>query len=77
MANYAEIEREAKIYLDQCVHNDRIDPALFDKYGVKRGLREGRQRCPDRHHQHFPYRRIPDGGRQKDSLRGQTVVPRL
>lgn len=25
MANYAEIEREAKIYLDQCVHNDRID----------------------------------------------------
>ena len=40
MANYAEIEREAKIYLDECVQNDKIDPALFDKFGVKRGLRD-------------------------------------
>lgn len=40
MANYAEIETEAKRYLDICVGHDKIDPALFDEYGVKRGLRD-------------------------------------
>ena len=40
MANYAEIEKEAQRYLDICVDHDRIDPALYDKFGVKRGLRD-------------------------------------
>ncbi|HIS53169.1 MAG TPA: citrate/2-methylcitrate synthase [Candidatus Onthomonas avicola] len=40
MAGYAEIERETAQYLARCTENDRIDPALFDRYDVKRGLRD-------------------------------------
>ena len=40
MAEYAAIEREAKLFTDICLNNDRIDPALFEQYGVKRGLRD-------------------------------------
>ena len=40
MANYAEIENEAKRYLDICVEHDRVDPGLYDRFGVKRGLRD-------------------------------------
>ena len=40
MAGYAAIEKEAKIFTEECLKNDRIDPALFDAYGVKRGLRD-------------------------------------
>ena len=40
MSEYAAIEKEAKGFTDLCVRNDQIDPALFDKLGVKRGLRD-------------------------------------
>ena len=40
MANYAEIENEAKRYLDICVDHDKIQPELYDQLGVKRGLRD-------------------------------------
>ena len=34
------IEKEAKLFTELCVHNDAIDPNLFDEFGVKRGLRD-------------------------------------
>ena len=40
MSEYAAIEREAEIFTGICSRNDAIDPALFDRYGVKRGLRD-------------------------------------
>ncbi|MEE0799995.1 MAG: citrate/2-methylcitrate synthase [Gemmiger sp.] len=40
MGEYAAIEKEAKVFTDTCVRNDVIDPSLFDKFGVKRGLRD-------------------------------------
>ena len=39
MGEYAAIEKEAKLFTELCVHNDAIDPNLFDEFGVKRGLR--------------------------------------
>lgn len=40
MSEYAAIEKEAEIFTGICSRNDAIDPALFDRYGVKRGLRD-------------------------------------
>lgn len=40
MGEYAAIEKEARVFTDLCLQNDKIDPALFDHYGVKRGLRD-------------------------------------
>ena len=40
MGEYAAIEKEAKLFTVLCVHNDAIDPNLFDEFGVKRGLRD-------------------------------------
>ena len=40
MGEYAAIEKEAKLFTELCVHNDAIDPNLFDEFGVKRGLRD-------------------------------------
>ena len=40
MSEYAAIEKEADIFTGICSRNDAIDPALFDRYGVKRGLRD-------------------------------------
>ena len=80
MANYAEIEREAKIYLDECVQNDKIDPALFDEFTrcQARPPRQGRQGRSGRPHRHFahrsPYKTV-DG--QEGPLRRQALLPRL
>ena len=40
MSEYGAIEKEARIYTELCEQRDRIDPALFDQLGVKRGLRD-------------------------------------
>ena len=40
MGEYAAIEKEAQVFTELCLNNDKIDPALFDQYGVKRGLRD-------------------------------------
>ena len=40
MGEYAAIEKEAEVFTGLCMQNDKIDPALFDAYGVKRGLRD-------------------------------------
>ena len=40
MSEYGAIEKEARIYTELCEQRDRIDPALFDRLGVKRGLRD-------------------------------------
>ena len=59
MSEYGAIEKEARIYTELCEQRDRIDPALFDRLGVKRGpARQGRQGRSDRHYQHFPHRRL-------------------
>ena len=39
MSDYAAIEKEARIFTEECVTNNRIDPALFAQYDIKRGLR--------------------------------------
>ncbi|MCL2634341.1 MAG: citrate/2-methylcitrate synthase [Oscillospiraceae bacterium] len=38
--NYCEITEEIKNYTDISINNLRIDPALYGKYDVKRGLRD-------------------------------------
>ena len=40
MSDYAAIEKEARIFTEECVTNNRIDPALFAQYDIKRGLRD-------------------------------------
>lgn len=41
MANvYSEITPEIRLLAEQCVKNGRIDPELYGKYDVKRGLRD-------------------------------------
>ena len=38
--NRKYVDEFAKSHLDLCLENDRIDPELFNTYGVKRGLRD-------------------------------------
>ena len=40
MSDYAAIEKEARIFTEECVTNNRVDPALFGQYHIKRGLRD-------------------------------------
>lgn len=40
MSDYAAIEKEAAIFTEECVTNNRIDPSLFGQYNIKRGLRD-------------------------------------
>ena len=40
MSDYAAIEKEARIFTEECVTNNRVDPALFAQYHIKRGLRD-------------------------------------
>lgn len=40
MSDYAAIEKEARIFTEECVTNNRVDPALFAQYNIKRGLRD-------------------------------------
>ena len=41
MANvYSEITPEIRLLAEQCEKNGRIDPELYGKYDVKRGLRD-------------------------------------
>ena len=40
MGSYAAIENQAKDYTEILTASDRIDPALFNQFGVKRGLRD-------------------------------------
>ena len=40
MSDYAAIEKEARIFTEECVTNNRVDPELFAKYHIKRGLRD-------------------------------------
>lgn len=40
MSDYAAIEAEAKVFTEECVANNRIDPSLFGQYNIKRGLRD-------------------------------------
>ena len=37
---YSEITPEIRLLADQCQKNGRIDPGLYEKYDVKRGLRD-------------------------------------
>ena len=78
MANYAEIENEAKRYLDICVEHDRVDPGLYDRFGVKRGLRDKDGKgvlTGITHISRIDAFKMVDG--KKDPLRGQAVVSRL
>ena len=36
MSDYAAIEKEARIFTEECVTNNRIDPTLFAQYDIKR-----------------------------------------
>ena len=40
MSDYAAIEKETRIFTEECVTNNRIDPTLFAQYDIKRGLRD-------------------------------------
>ena len=40
MSDYAAIEKEAAVFTEECVTNNRIDPSLFGQYNIKRGLRD-------------------------------------
>ena len=40
MSEYGAIEKEARVFTELCEQNDRIDPTLFETFGVKRGLRD-------------------------------------
>ena len=40
MSDYAAIAKEAAVFTEECVTNNRIDPSLFDQYNIKRGLRD-------------------------------------
>ena len=40
MSDYAAIEKEARIFTEECVTNNHIDPTLFAQYDIKRGLRD-------------------------------------
>ena len=56
MSDYAAIEKEARIFTEECVTNNRIDPTLFAQYDIKRGLRD--KNGKGGHHEHFPHRRL-------------------
>lgn len=40
MSIYSEIKPEVRAFADMCVESSRIDPELYTKYDVKRGLRD-------------------------------------
>ena len=40
MSVYSEIRPEIRALAQHCVDNSRIDPELYTKYDVKRGLRD-------------------------------------
>ena len=40
MSIYSEIKPEVRMFAGMCVENSRIDPELYVKYDVKRGLRD-------------------------------------
>ena len=40
MSDYAAIEKEARIFNEECVTKKRIDPTLYAKIEIKRGLRD-------------------------------------
>ena len=40
MSIYSEIKPEVRMFADMCVENSKIDPELYVKYDVKRGLRD-------------------------------------
>ena len=40
MSIYSEIKPEVRMFANMCVENSRIDPELYLKYDVKRGLRD-------------------------------------
>ena len=40
MSIYSEIKPEVRMFAGMCVENSKIDPELFVKYDVKRGLRD-------------------------------------
>ena len=40
MSIYSEISPEVRMFADMCEENSKIDPELYVKYDVKRGLRD-------------------------------------
>ena len=58
MSDYAAIEKEARIFTEECVTNNRIDPTLFAQYDIKRGLRDKNGKACCGHHEHFSHRRL-------------------
>ena len=40
MSDYAAIEKEARVFTEECVNNNRVEPSLFTQYNIKRGLRD-------------------------------------
>ena len=40
MSIYSEIKPEVRMFAGMCVENSKIDPELYVKYDVKRGLRD-------------------------------------
>ena len=40
MSDYAAIEQEARVFTEECIRNNSIDPALYGQYSIKRGLRD-------------------------------------
>ena len=56
MSDYAAIEKEARIFTEECVTNNRIDPELFAQYDIKtRSARQKRQGRAGGYHQHLPH----------------------
>ena len=56
MSDYAAIAKEAAVFTEECVTNNRIDPSLFDQYNIKRGLRDQDGKgSAGRHYQHLPH----------------------
>ena len=77
MSDYAAIAKEAAVFTEECVTNNRIDPSLFDQYNIKRGLRDqdgkGVLAGITNISALMPLRRRT----VKSALRRKTLVPRL
>ena len=77
MSDYAAIEKEARIFTEECVTNNRIDPTLFAQYDIKRGLRDKIGKGVLAGITNISRIDAFEERRPEGSLRGQALVPRL
>ena len=78
MSIYSEIRPEVLQLSELSLKSSAIDPELYQKYDVKRGLRDlnGKRRS-DRTDEHFRNCFQQNGGRKECPLRGGALLPGL